>query len=130
MDTSPLVTEDIDAGMEFLRLMDDHRHVKAACWLRAAEDEERYLCVALEGLSVGNMDDAYGEVLRITNSMKEHYVDPFRVKLIPPSDPVAVAVLGIYERFPTRIPTRFDGHLFAGTAVAEVYVYPPLLTKP
>ena len=122
MDTSSLVMDEVDAGAEFLKQLHVYQPVKAACWLHEA-DEECYLYVALEGLTDDNSDTAYGEVLRITQAMKDHYLDPFRVKLIGTSSTVARAVLDIYGRFPGRIPTRFNGRVFAGKAVEEVYIY-------
>ena len=129
MDTSPLVMEEVDAGREFLNQLHAYDPVMAACWLREQEDEERYLYVALKGLTEDNFDVAYGEVLRITGAMKEHYLDPFRVKLISTNDPVSKAVMDIYRRFPGRVPTRFDGRVFAQRAVAEVYIYPECQTN-
>ena len=123
MDTSSLVTEDVDAGTEFLRQLHVYQPVRAACWLREP-DEECYLYVALEGLTDDNSDIAYGEVLRVTQGMKDHFIDPFRVKLISTSSPVAKAVMDIYGRFPGRIPSRINGRVFAGNAVEEVYIYP------
>lgn len=126
MDTSPLVTDEIDAGAEFLERIDAWRPVKAACWLRRSEDEERYLYVALDGLTDENTDIAYSEVLRIAGEMRGRFIDPFRVKVIPPEHPVAKEVAAIYSRFPGRIPTRFSGRVFAGGAVSEAYIYPEL----
>ncbi|MFO0930382.1 MAG: hypothetical protein U0736_25700 [Gemmataceae bacterium] len=124
------MTNAIDAGAEFLRHLHAYRPVKAACWLREGEDEERYLYVALDGLAEDNTDAAYMEVLRITQRMKDHYLDPFRVKLIRTSDPIAQAVMDLHRRFPGRIPPPVYSRVFAGTAVAEVYVYPDLHAKP
>ncbi len=129
MDTSSLVIEEVEAGAAFLKELDAYQPVKAACWLREPE-EECYLYVALKGLTDDNSDVAYGEVLRITQAMKEHYLDPFRVKLVSTSNAVAKAVMDIYGRFPGRIPTRFDGRVFAGRAVENVYIYPQFQTKP
>lgn len=130
MDTSPLVIDEIEAGAEFLKQLHAYQPVRAACWLREAEDEERYLYAALDGFADDNFDIAYGEVLRITRAMKDHYLDPFRVKLISTSDPVARAIMDVYRRFPGRTPTHWNGRVFAGRAVAEVYIYPELPTKP
>jgi len=68
-------------------------------------------------------------VLRITQQMKDHYIDPFRVKVIGADHPVAQSVLEIYKRYPGRVPTRVNGSLFGGMAVAEVYIYPPFADK-
>ena len=130
MDTTPLVTDEIDAGREFLLRLDAYAPVVAACWMRGAENEERYLYAALDGLTVDNSDIAYGEVLRIVGQMKDRYLDPFRVKLIGPDHPVAKAILDVYRRYPAPIPTNFGGRVFGSRAAAEVYIYPPLKRAP
>jgi hypothetical protein len=130
MDTSPLVRDEIDAGAEFLKRLNAYRLVKAACWLRKSEDEERYLYVALEALTAENTDSAYDEVLRIAGEMKDQYLDPFRVKVIAPEHRVAQALAEIYRRFPGRVPTWLNGRTFAGMAVAEVYIYPEVQRNP
>lgn len=126
MDQAPLVIDEIDAGTEFIKKLNAYHPVIAACWLRAVEDGERYLYVALEGLTDENSDVAYGEILRITREMKDHYIDPFRVKLISTDHPLAKAVVDVYRRFPGRIPTRFDGSVFGGMPVADLYIYPQI----
>ena len=126
MDPAPLVIDEIEAGEELLRKLNAYRPVKAACWVRAADHGERYLYVALEGLTDENTDVAYGEVLQIARGMKDRFIDPFRVKLVPPDDPVARSALDVYGRFPGPIPTRYNGSVFGGMAVSEVYLYPPI----
>jgi hypothetical protein len=130
MDKAPLVMDEIDAGETFLNKLNDYRRVKAAFWLRNAEEGERYLYVVLEDLSADNADAAYGEVLRIAGEMRDQYLDPFRVKLISPDNPLAQAVMDIYRRYPGRVPTRFSGSTLGGVAVTEVYIYPPLAATP
>lgn len=120
------MSDGIDAGAEFLKRLNAYRPVVAACWLREDVSEERYLYAALDGLTVQNSGAAYDEVSRIADEMTEHYIDPFRVQLVSPDNRVAKAVLDVYRRYPARIPTRFDGQVFAGAAAVEAYVYPPL----
>ncbi len=102
----------------------------AACWLRESDDVERYLNAALDGLTVENTAIAYREVLRITQEMTDRYIDPFRVKLISPDHPVAKAIAEIYRKYARRFNPRFNGRVFAGTAPAEVYIYPQFAGKP
>ena len=130
MDKAPLVMDEIAAGEAFIKRLNDHAPVKAACWLRSDEGGERYLYVALDGLNENNTDIAYGEVIRVTQEMKDHYVDPFRVKLVSMNDPIAGAIVDIYRRFPGRVPPRFNGPVLGGVGVAEVYIYPQLPAKP
>jgi hypothetical protein len=130
MDTSPLVIDEISAGEEFLNRLNAHQRVVAACWLRSGENEERYLYVSLDGLTATNSSAAYRDVLRIAGEMTDHYLDPFRVKLISADDPVAKAILDVYDRYPARIPTVMNRRVFAGRAVTEVYIYPPPKSNP
>ena len=45
-------------------------------------------------------DVAYGELLRVADQMANPSLDPFRVKLVPTSNPFAQAALEIHRRFP------------------------------
>jgi hypothetical protein len=130
MDKAPLVIDEIEAGEAFIKRLHDYAPVKAAWWLRNADDGERYLHVAIDGLNVNNADLAYAEVLRITREMKDHYIDPFRVRVVSTNDPMAKAIMDIYRRFPGRIPPRLNGPVLGGVAIAEVYVYPQLSPGP
>ena len=130
MDPTPLVIDEIDAGAEFVKRFSRYQPVRAAYWLKASEEAVRYLHVAFDGLTDDTFDVAYGEVLRITNEMTDHYIDPFRVKLVGADDPVVRAVLDIYRRYPGRIPTRFNGSALGGVAVDAVYIYPQPAATP
>jgi len=130
MDKAPLVMDEVEAGEDFLRRLDAHAPVVAACWLRNAEDGERYLYVALDGLTARNADAAYGEVRRIAAEMKDRYIDPFRVRLIGTNDPVARALLDVHRRFPGRVPPRPNVPAIGGVPVGDLYIYPPLVRKP
>jgi hypothetical protein len=126
MDKAPLVMDEIEAGKALVERLNDHFSVIAACWLREGEGGERYLYVALDGLTVPKADLAYGEVIRIAGEMKDHYIDPFRVKIIGPTDPIAKAVTALYRRFPGRTPpTRLNEPIFGVGDVEEMYIYPP-----
>jgi hypothetical protein len=127
MDTSPLVIDEIQAGAEFVRRFHNFMPVKAAYWLRSDEDQGRYLYVAPAGLTTENRGSAYDEVLRISQDMKDHYISPLDVKLVPTEDRMARAVQDFYQRFPGRVPPRRSNERsIAGTHVVEMYIYPPL----
>jgi hypothetical protein len=129
MDQTPLVIDEIEAGAEFIKRLNVGWPVQAACWLRE-EERFRYLYVALDGLNETNTGEAYREVRRLSQEMKEYYIDPFRVKLIRLDHPIARALLDIYQRFAGRRPPYSDGPIFAGKAVVETYIYPPLPAMP
>jgi hypothetical protein len=124
MDQGPLVIEEIDAGAELVREFDKYDPVKVAFWLRASDEEHRYLYIASDRINDTNFDVAYGEVLRLANQIQSPYLDPFRVKLISADDPLAKAAAEIKRRFPGRMATRFGGKSFGGISVDDVYIYP------
>lgn len=122
--------EEIDAGAELVREFDKYEPVKAAFWLKASDEDHRYLYIASERIDDTNFDVAYGEVLRLAGKMPSIYLDPFRMKLIGADDPLAKAALDIQKRFPGRMGTRFGGKAFGGISVDEVYIYPSPLPAP
>jgi hypothetical protein len=60
--------------------------------------------------------------------MANPFLDPFEVKLIPSSDPLAQAALEILQRFPGQTAIRFGGRNFGGMSVDGVYIYPVSVT--
>ncbi|MGO9599299.1 MAG: hypothetical protein ACLP7Q_15025 [Isosphaeraceae bacterium] len=130
MDQGPLVIEEIDAGAKLAHEFNKYQPVKTAFWLKASDEDHRYLYIASEGINDNNFDVAYGEVLRLAGKMQSIYLDPFRVKLIGADDPLAKAAAEIHTRFPGRMPTRFGGKTFGGISVDEVYIYPSPVPAP
>lgn len=124
MDQGSLVTEEIDAGAELAREFDKYEPIKVAFWLKASDDDHRFLYIASEGIDDSNLDVAYGEILRLSAKMQSIWLDPFRVKLINADDPLAKAAVEIHQRFPGRLATRFGGNMFGGISVDDVYIYP------
>ena len=95
---APLVIDEIDAGKEFLKRLEAFRPVIAACWLRRMRTRSATSMWRFDGLTDENTSVAYREVLHVTQEMKDHYMDPFRVKLITQDNPVAKAVMDDTEQ--------------------------------
>lgn len=130
MGQNSLVTEETDAGEKLVRRLDKFTPVNAAFWIKDSEDGPWYLYLASDRIDETNLDVAYGEVLRLAGEMDSPYLDPFRVKLIPTSDPLAQAALSIYRRYPGTMATRFGGRNFGGMGVEGVYLYPAPVATP
>jgi hypothetical protein len=124
MDQGTLVIEEIDAGAMLAREFDKYESVKAVFWLKASDEEQRYLYLASDRIDDTNFDVAYGEVLRLASKMRSPYLDPFRVKVIGGKDPLTQAAVDINRKFPGPMATRFGGRSFGGLNVDDVYVYP------
>jgi hypothetical protein len=124
MGQAQLVKEEIDAGAELVREFDKYEPVRVAFWLKASDDAHRYLYLASDRIDDANITEAYGEVLRLASQIDSPYLDPFRVKLLNTSDPLAQAAAEINRRFPSRVATRFGGNSFGGVSTDDVYLYP------
>jgi hypothetical protein len=130
MDQRPLVNEETVAGEELVRRLDKFTPVQAAFWIKESEEGPWYLYIASDQIDDGNLRAAYGEVLRLAGEMANPDLDPFQVKLISTSDPLAQAVLNIHRRYPGRMATRFGGKNFGGMSVEGGYIYPASVTTP
>jgi len=122
--------EQIDAGAKFVGEFNHYAPVQAAFWLKDSEIGKWYLHVASDQIRDEAIREAYGEVLRPNGELADPNFDPFRVKPIPPDDPLAKAGRELYRARPWRIPTRFHGRMFGGASAEEVYIYSPPLTVP
>lgn len=122
--------EEIDAGEELIREFDKFAPVKAAFWLKASDDDHRYLYIASDRITDANITVGYGEVLRLAPPMQSLYLNPFRVKLISADHPLAKAAVEIHDRFLGQRPMRFGGTIFGGAAVDDLYIYPSPLPVP
>jgi hypothetical protein len=124
MDQGPLVTEEIEAGAELVREFDKYEPVKVAFWLKASDEDHRFLYIASEHINDTNFAVAYGEVLRLSDKLHSIYLDPFRVKLIGADDPLARAAVEIHQRFAGHTAARIGGKVFGGISIDDAYIYP------
>jgi hypothetical protein len=119
----------IDAGARFLEEFDKRYSVKAAFWLKEADDPFWYLYIASDQVNDTNLKEAYGEVLNVAKVMQDPNLDPFRVKLQVKPEWVQAA-MGIQARFRVKTGTRYHGGTFGGFSVDEVYLYPtPIVSQ-
>jgi hypothetical protein len=124
VDSKPLVSEQTDAGAELVRELRKYVPVEAAFWLNPSEEGGWALYIASPEIDRNNFDLAYGEAIRIAQSMKTPYLDPFQVRIIRVSDPLAQAAIVVNQRYPGGAATRFRGKTFGGVAAEEVLIYP------
>lgn len=119
-----LVNERIDAGAEFVRDLNEYVSVSVACWVIPADSDNVFLYIASDQINDSNVDVAYGEVLRRLGRKKSPWLDPFQVKLVNSSDPVARDAIQIRDRYPAPLPTRFGGSSIGGISIDGAYIYP------
>jgi hypothetical protein len=124
MDQRPLVSDDIETGADLVKEFAKFSPVQVAFWLKATDENQRFLYIASDAADNGQRTDAYRQVLKIIAKLQPVYFDPFQVKLIRSDDALAKAAISIRDRFPARIGTHLGGNLFAGILVDDVYIYP------
>jgi len=127
MDRGPLVREEIDAGEILAREFDKYVPLKAAFWLKASDEDQRYLYLTSDRLDDSNRFGAYGELIRLANVLKLPDLDPFRVKIIAGKHPLAVAAADLVREYPNATGRRFGGQTFGDLHIDDGYVYPQLL---
>jgi hypothetical protein len=130
MDQDIMVTEETEAGAEFVRRLDQSVPVSAAFWLKESEEGRWYLYIASDRINDQNLRWAYGEVMRVADQMGNPSLDPFRVKPVSTSAPFAQAALELLRRYPGQMPARLGGTYFGGMGVEGVYIYPDLVASP
>ena len=121
-----LVTERIDAGAEFVRDFNDYVPVSVAFWVVSAESDDVFLYVASDDIDDRNVDVAYGEVLRTLTGKRSQWLDPFQIKLLNSSDPIAQDAIRIRDRYPAPLVTRYGGSSLGGISIDGARIYPPI----
>ena len=122
MDQDSLVTDQVEAGSEFLEEFEKSTRIVVAFWLEEREEGRWRLYVASDWVDEGKLHAAYKEVLRVAKSINNSYFDPFRVTLLALREPMAQAALKIYETHSAKIPLRLRGRIFGGVDAEEVYL--------
>ncbi len=124
MDYGPLVTEEINAGVELIHKFQHYAPIKVAFWLRDSDDDHRYLCLSSDQFNDSSVRDAYGEVIRLFNEIDSPFLHPMRVKIFRGNDPVAMAATEINEQSPNKYGTRINQQTLGNRSVGDAYVYP------
>lgn len=131
MDNGPLVKEEIDAGRELIRKLNQQRPVKAAFWLKASDKPYRYLYLAAERTDAHPDDLTYREVSRVEDELQSLELDPFRTKVIGADHPLARAAVEVADQYPASTGRRQGEGPFGNLFADDSYIYPlplPALT--
>lgn len=118
------------AGQLLARLRADGLQTLGAVWAQAEGDGQPYLYIITsnvdsEGLIAANL--RLGNTLRVfQKGVSDPYslLDPYEIKLIRPSDPLAREILDLYQRFPDNRPTFSYGSHLTPNHLEPAYVYP------
>jgi hypothetical protein len=117
-----LVTEQIDAGNEFLRKFEESVGVVTAFWLKEPDEGKWTFYVASSQFNEGRLKPFYERMVQIARDMNNPSFDPFQVKFVKMNEPPVPAVLSFYETHPPTIPYHLHERLLGGVKVEEIYL--------
>jgi hypothetical protein len=127
VDTEVLVEERIEHGRQLLvDLIQNDFDVDVALWVHTVEDDLWLLYIGSATLQDTQIGDAYGKIYGSLSKVKGMVIPVSDIKLILPSNPIAVAATMYRNRHNSRTAIRFSGNRIGGLAVQEAYVYPYL----
>jgi hypothetical protein len=132
MDTELLVDEQIEDGRALVdQLVRDGFDPDAAFWARTSDEKSwDSLYIASAAVQPEKIGEAYGIVYESLRKLPEAQVSLSEIKLVPPTSPLAAAVIGVRNRLDGgRVPARFRGKSLERLGVDEVYIYPKLRTR-
>ncbi len=127
MDQIVLVEEQIKAGQKLIELLNEEGiPVLAGGWIKESEGGQYlYLVTPLVGED-GATKPAYRRIVPVIRRMQEIglWIDPFEVKVVGPTEPLAQAIMEVQRRYPGR-----QGICYGITSLAELpidgaYIYP------
>jgi hypothetical protein len=129
LDQFPLVNDQIDDGKRLVaRLVEEGISVKAAFWVKESETGKWFLYIA--SALVGRDGDtlaAYGRLLPVIRQMPQPFdINPFRVKAVGRSSPIAKAVLALQEHHPGQRGFYHEGTQLGDRYIEGAYIYPPV----
>ncbi len=121
MDTVTLVETQIDDGQRLLdRLAEEGIFVRAACWVKPAEEDRWSLYIATPLVDEKGAMEAYRQVLRVLHSLGDVWLTSSDIKLIGEKHSITQDLLDLQQHYSV---SPFRWSLLGGMPVEDVYVY-------
>jgi hypothetical protein len=127
MDQALLVEQQIDDGQEFIDLLiSDEFDVSAAAWIKPSEEDRWLLYLVSKKVDDHGLSAAYRAVHPVLGKLHAPWVSLADLKLVGPTNPVAIDLMEINRKYPGRSPTRTSSPQLGGISIDKAYVYPTL----
>ncbi len=134
MDSDALVESRIDDWQKFVEfLVQEGFEVTASVWFKATLDERWYHYLISPAVDSGGLTNAYRKLHPVIWSVpRPIWLDPLKVRLLGPSDPIAQDAISALSRPGVRFaaPTRWHGGQLGNTSIEEAYIFPVPTTAP
>ncbi len=119
MDQEPLVKEQIDAGERIAQAAGERIPLRAAFWLKDAEDGRWVFYLATDSDPYEGFDKAFP----LLQAEQGVWSDEFRFRVVGTDDSAARDVLEIQRTYPDFLPRRLRTQLLGGRYIEDSYLY-------
>jgi hypothetical protein len=134
MDPNTLVENLLEDGWRLVEeLAQRGFEVIAACWLQTSDDGKWSFYIVSPVVEAEGSIQAYRKLHPLLYSTPQPFaIQPLKIKLIGPSDPIARDVLAALARAggPQRGPIRWRGTWLGNLSIEGAYLYLPPVTHP
>jgi hypothetical protein len=125
MDYELLVDEQIEAGKSLLAgLVHDGFDVTVAFWVRTSEEGLWFLYIGSTSVRTMSLADAYRVVYGVLRRIPNSEISISNVKIVDADNPIARSAIEVRDRYPARLPTRYNGKRLGNMSIEEAYIYP------
>lgn len=129
MDHELLVDQKIEDGKFLITgLVRQGFDVTIAFWARTSEEGLWFFYIGSASVHAIGLADAYRAVYGILQQLPhtEISISISSIKIIEADTPVAKDAIMVRDRYPARLPTRYQGKRLGNMAIEEAYIYPPM----
>jgi hypothetical protein len=125
-----LVNEQIEPGLELLKLVEQRLPIKVAFWMKEPDRDRPYLFIATDAANDGNWRDAAAVVYELVDQVGGYGIDSTSVNVIGSDDPLVPETLALRIDDPKRRTRALGSYRLGRTYADDLYVYPPLHPQP
>jgi hypothetical protein len=123
MGQEALVIEEIEAGAKLIASFNDAFPVKVACWVKLADERRWHLYISSDKFDNGDIYSGYEVIQRLTKELDDPFLHLFRVTLIRPDDPLALAASEVHKKFHARLPVNYNWDSLGRIPIDGAYFY-------
>ena len=125
MDYELLVDAQIEDGKALIaQLTRGGFDVSVAFWVKTSEEGLWFLYVGSRSVGSMPLADVYRVAYSALRQIPNASISLSQIKLIEPSNPIAVDAMEVRDRYPARLATRYRGKTLGDVSIDEAYIYP------
>lgn len=125
MDYELLVEDQIEDGRELISgLVENGFDISVAFWVRTSEEGLWFLYLGTSSIRRMSLADAYRAAYSALRRIPTSNISISNIKIVEDTNPIARAAIEIRDRYPARLPNRYNGKRLGGMAIEEAYIYP------